>query len=167
VSWHINTLDLDICTINENCRLDLPRYDIIHYLAPIVGPTDGLPHMDKIIKSIVDDLSDLVRIALKADARLVVVSTSEIYGGWDDFYSEALPQIQVTKSKSRKQYLDPKTISGPLYEEANDKDPDAGKIMRLGWQPRYSRDETIKQTVDYMRGLPPKIFLHLCGDHHR
>lgn len=72
--------------------------------------------------------------------------------------------IRITGSKGGKRYLDPKTIYGPLYEEANNKFPDAGKaISELGWQPIYSRDETIEQTVNYFRQLPSAVREHLSG----
>lgn len=62
--------------------------------------------------------------------------------------------ITITKSKSQKIYVDPKTIYGPLYEGANDKYPDAKKAMtKLDWQPKYSIEEIIEETYQYMRGL--------------
>jgi nucleoside-diphosphate-sugar epimerase len=51
---------------------------------------------------------------------------------------------RILKSKSEIIFVDPKTIYGPLYEEANDKFPDATKAeMELGWVAKYSIDETI------------------------
>lgn len=52
---------------------------------------------------------------------------------------------RVLGSKSEIQFVDPKTIFGPLYEEASDKFPDATKaICELGWEPKYGIDETIR-----------------------
>jgi len=47
-------------------------------------------------------------------------------------------------SSSKIIFVDPKTIYGPTYEEANDKFPDADKaIKELGWNPTGSIDSTI------------------------
>jgi nucleoside-diphosphate-sugar epimerase len=56
---------------------------------------------------------------------------------------------RILKSKSEIIFVDPKTIYGPLYEEANDKFPDATKAeMELGWIPKYSIDETISDAYN-------------------
>jgi UDP-glucose 4-epimerase len=288
---HPPNLTYTLCSVAEYCQSDVPVYDEIFHLASIVGPAGVIPFMGKIVKSIVDDTYDLMSIALRTNARLIDVSTSEIYGGGQEgFCSESMPRIvpaktsarleyavgkmaaetailntcqvsnlnasivrpfnisgsrqsgkggfvlprfvaaalsnenltvfgdgqqiraftnvkdivdgimlvakmgrrgdvynlgnpanrctineladavtRLTSSQSRKVYLDPKTIYGPLYEEANNKYPDANKIMtELDWQPRYSRDETIQQTADYMRQLPAEMFTHLSGGaYHR
>lgn len=283
---HPLRLTYSVSSVAEYCSVQVPRYDAIFHLASIVGPAGVIPHMGRIVKSIVDDTYDLIRIALDMGARLVDVSTSEIYGGGQEgFCSESLPRIvpaktsarleyaigklaaetalantcqvtelnasivrpfnisgprqsgrggfvlprfigaalrnqpitvfgdgqqvrafthvqdivdgillvaekgrrgeaynlgnpdnrctineladaviRITESQSRKEYVDPKTIYGPLYEEANDKFPDARKIMtELGWKPNFSRDETIRQTADYMRKLPDNLFGELSG----
>jgi UDP-glucose 4-epimerase len=284
---HPPRLTYTICSVAEYVRSSAPVYDEIYHLASIVGPAGVIPHMGKIVKSIVDDSYDLMGIALQTKARFIDVSTSEIYGGGQEgFCSESMARIvparssarleyavgklaaetallnmcqvtdlnasivrpfnisgprqsgkggfvlprfiaaalhnqdltvfgdgqqiraftnvidmvdgickvaaqgkrgevynvgnpanrcaideladaviRVTGSQSRKVYVDPKTIYGPLYVEASNKYPDARKIMsELGWQPRYSRDETIHQTADYMRRLPQAIFDYLAGD---
>ena len=49
-------------------------------------------------------------------------------------------------------FVDPKTLWGPLFEEANDKYPDADRAMReLDWQPRYGIEEIVRDTVEYIR----------------
>ncbi|HEY4723854.1 MAG TPA: NAD-dependent epimerase/dehydratase family protein [Anaerolineae bacterium] len=284
---HPPHLTYTICSVAEYCRSRVPVYDQIFHLASIVGPAGVIPHMGKIVKSIVDDAYDLIRVALESKARLVDVSTSEVYGGGQEgFCSETMARIvpakssarleyavgklaaetallntcqvtdlnasivrpfnisgprqsgkggfvlprfialalrnmdltvfgngqqvraftnvkdvvdgiiqvaqagkrgeaynvgnpanrctideladaviRITGSQSSKVYVDPRTIYGPLYEEANDKYPDARKITQeLGWRPRYSRDETIQQTANYMCHLPKEIILHLAGD---
>lgn len=51
---------------------------------------------------------------------------------------------RILNSNSEIVFIDPKTIYGPLYEEANDKFPDATKAeIELGWISKYSIDETI------------------------
>jgi UDP-glucose 4-epimerase len=60
--------------------------------------------------------------------------------------------IEVTESDSRIDFVDPKELWGPLFEEANDKYPDATRAMEeLGWKPRHGLDETIRETADYIR----------------
>lgn len=284
---HPANLTYSICSVAEYCRSDVTAFDEIYHLASIVGPAGVIPHMGKIVKSIVDDTYDLMRIALETQARLIDVSTSETYGGGQEgFCSEAMARIvpakssarleyavgklaaetallntcqvtslnasivrpfnisgprqsgkggfvlprfvtaalrnrdltvfgngrqvrafthvkdvvdgiirvtrsgrrgevynignpanrgtieeladaviRITGSRSKKVYVDPKAIYGPLYEEASDKYPDARKITEeLNWQPRYSRDETIQHTAEYMHNLPKNMFDHLAGD---
>lgn len=59
--------------------------------------------------------------------------------------------VDVTDSSSEIAHVDPKEIYGELYEEANDKFPDASKAMKnLGWEPRYGIDRIIQDTVDWV-----------------
>lgn len=72
--------------------------------------------------------------------------------------------LDVTKSNAGKVYVDPKTVYGPLYEEANDKFPNADRVMKeLGWDPKYSARDVVQQTYDYMRALPLDMLAHLTG----
>ena len=49
-------------------------------------------------------------------------------------------------------FLDPKQLWGPLFEEANDKYPDADRaIHELGWVPEFSLEQIIRETVSYIR----------------
>ena len=49
-----------------------------------------------------------------------------------------------------KDWVDPKTIHGSLYEEAWDKIPNAEKIKNtLGWQTTSKVDEIIKEVIEY------------------
>lgn len=71
---------------------------------------------------------------------------------------------RIANSKSKIIYVDPKTIYGPLYEEAMDKYPDAQKAAReIGWHSERSREEIISATCDYMKLLDPSTFEHLIG----
>jgi nucleoside-diphosphate-sugar epimerase len=71
---------------------------------------------------------------------------------------------EITRSKSRITFHDPKTIYGPFYEEANNKFPDDTKtISELAWQPSRSRDSAIEDTYKYFNGLPPSLQFHLWG----
>ena len=55
-----------------------------------------------------------------------------------------------TKTKSNITFVDPKTIHGPLYEEAWDKIPNPEKIdKRLGWVAKYDVDYIINDVINY------------------
>lgn len=262
------------------------RWDEIYHLASVVGPAGVLPHAGRIAASIVNDSMTMADLAQRSGARLVDVSTSEVYGGGQAgycsetmskivpatssarleyavgklaaetallnlaetrnldvrivrpfnvtgprqsgrggfvlprFIGQALSGVDITvfgdgrqirafthvkdmvngivhamrngckggvynlgnpanrcsildlaeevkrlsETKSKIVFVDPKSIYGPLYEEANNKFPDATKaIAELKWEPRYGRHEAIRDTVNYMRGLPERLFLHLRG----
>lgn len=60
--------------------------------------------------------------------------------------------VAVTKSSSPIEFVDPKKLWGPTFEEANDKYPDATRAMtELGWNPKRSLDEIIWDTAEYIR----------------
>lgn len=60
--------------------------------------------------------------------------------------------VQATGSSSAIEFVDPKTLWGALFEEANDKYPDADRAMNeLGWCPRYGLNEIIAESVNYIR----------------
>jgi UDP-glucose 4-epimerase len=60
--------------------------------------------------------------------------------------------IRIAESKSRIDFVDPKALFGPLFEEANDKFPDSDKAMRdLGWKPEHDLDRVIRDSLEYIR----------------
>jgi UDP-glucose 4-epimerase len=60
--------------------------------------------------------------------------------------------IAVTGSDSEITFVDPKTLWGPLFEEASDKYPDADRaITELGWHPQAGLDTIIRDSVEYIR----------------
>ncbi len=60
--------------------------------------------------------------------------------------------IEIIGSKSEVGFVDPKKLWGPLFEEANDKYPDADRAFsELEWRPRFGLVETIRQSADYIR----------------
>lgn len=59
-------------------------FDEIYHLASIVGPVGVLKHSGRIVKTTVDDTYYIINMAQSMGARLVDVSTSEIYGGGRD-----------------------------------------------------------------------------------
>lgn len=70
----------------------------------------------------------------------------------------------ITGSRSQITFIDPKTIYGPLYKEADNKFPDASKALaELGWKPRYGRKAAIEDTFMYMKGLPERLLSCLQG----
>jgi UDP-glucose 4-epimerase len=53
--------------------------------------------------------------------------------------------VRVTNSSSKISFVNPKELFGPLFEEANDKYPDADRaINELDWHPQHGLDETIR-----------------------
>lgn len=59
---------------------------------------------------------------------------------------------EFTNSSSEITFVDPKTIHGPLFEEAWDKIPNAEKIKNLlGWKPTLEVDEIIETVIDYWK----------------
>jgi len=67
-------------------------------------------------------------------------------------YNMAKLVKEKLNSKSEIKLVDPKTIHGPLYEEAWDKIPDATKIKtQLNWQPKYSIDYIINDVIEYYK----------------
>jgi nucleoside-diphosphate-sugar epimerase len=70
---------------------------------------------------------------------------------------------QVCGSWAGKRHLDPRTIYGSTYADAADKFPDATEIMRLGWRPAYSLEDTIRDTFHSMRNLSQEDLLKLAG----
>jgi UDP-glucose 4-epimerase len=60
--------------------------------------------------------------------------------------------VRITQSTSRIDFVDPKKLFGPLFEEANDKYPDADKAMtELGWSPKHGLETVIRDSVEYIR----------------
>jgi UDP-glucose 4-epimerase len=60
--------------------------------------------------------------------------------------------IRLTGSSSRIDFVDPKALFGPLFEEANDKFPDSDRASReLGWKPQLDLDRVIRDTLEYIR----------------
>lgn len=274
-------LTYDICSVAEYYqRFGEHPVDRIYHLASVVGPAGVLKHSGRIVQSIVSDAYFMMELAQRHKARLLDVSTSEIYGGgvngacsedtpkiipskvsarleyavgklaaetalmnmcrvdglwaciirpfnisgprqsgkggfvlprfiWQAVTGQSLTVfgdgsqvrafthavdvaqglilsmekgvpgqtynlgapankcsikdlaeavIRIAKSSSSIALVDPKTIYGPMYEEANDKFPLADRaINELGWRPIHSRDDIIAETVDYFSGLPEDL----------
>lgn len=60
--------------------------------------------------------------------------------------------VKAVGGKSRITFVDPKALWGPLFEEANDKYPDADRAMtELKWHPRYDLDDIVQQSIAYIQ----------------
>ncbi len=71
---------------------------------------------------------------------------------------------ETTGSQSEVRFLDGRDIYGPLYEEASEKLPDAARARKeLGWTPQIPRNQTIRDTVAYMKGLPDDMLSRARG----
>jgi len=268
-------LTYDICGLEDYCaRGSGRRFDEIYHLAAVVGPVGVLPYAGKIAGMMVNDTARIIALGLEHGAKVVDVSTSEVYGGGRDgycserdfkviqpkvtvrleyavgklaaeialmnstrvtplracivrpfnvagprqsgkggfvlprFIGQALRGESITVygdgsmirafthvadiadgliatmargasgeaynlgnpanktsildlaqrvldrvgGPSKIDFVDPKELFGPLFEEANDKYPDADKAMsELGWLPKYDIDRVILDTAEYMR----------------
>jgi hypothetical protein len=72
--------------------------------------------------------------------------------------------LEVTGSKAGKTYVDPRSIYGPLYAEANDKYPNANLAMsELGWSPEFDARAVVSHTFEYMKRLPTALQTTLVG----
>jgi nucleoside-diphosphate-sugar epimerase len=59
--------------------------------------------------------------------------------------------VELLGSESEIVHLDPKTVYGPLYYEAEsfEKLPDIGNARALGWEPKVSLEDIILETADF------------------
>ena len=72
--------------------------------------------------------------------------------------------LAVTGAESQKQFIDPRTIYGPTFAEANDKFPAAGRaVSELGWQPAYGIDEIVRDAWEYLQEADPDVVSGLAG----
>jgi nucleoside-diphosphate-sugar epimerase len=77
-------LTYDLVSIREYFATGPADFDAIVHLASPVGPAGVLKHGGRIVSSVVDDAYLLADYAIERGARLVDVSTSEVYGGGRD-----------------------------------------------------------------------------------
>jgi len=81
------------------------RCDVIFHLASVVGPAAVLKHAGYITESIVRDTYTMIRLAQEQGARLVQISTSEVYGGGDHgFCEEDSPRVIRGPASARQEY---------------------------------------------------------------
>ena len=89
-------------------NVDLPYgfiFEEIYHLASPVGPVGVLQHAGKMIKMVVDDIYVLIRLAHRHRAKLIDVSTSEIYGGGEGgLCAEHMDKIIQAETTVRLEY---------------------------------------------------------------
>lgn len=88
----------------EVARPTLQNVDVIYHLAGPVGPVGVLSQAGHIVEQIVDDALTIRRWARKSDARLVYVSTSEVYGLQQQPMTEQAPRIIAAGHSARMEY---------------------------------------------------------------
>jgi len=102
LTWTIETIDSFAARGNAG---DAARWDEIYHLASLVGPAGILPHAGRIAAPLLNDLMQVADLALRWGARLLLVSTSEVYGGGEQgFCSEAMPKIVPAEASPRLEY---------------------------------------------------------------
>jgi len=101
-----SNLTYSVTTVQEFLRdTSMERFDEIYHLASVVGPAGVLPFAGKMVRSIVDDTYALMDAASRWKARLLDVSTSEIYGGGrSGFCSEEYEKIVPAATTIRLEY---------------------------------------------------------------
>jgi UDP-glucose 4-epimerase len=81
------------------------QFDEIYHLASVVGPVGVLKHGGNIVRSVVRDTYLLIDYCLKNKAKLLDVSTSEVYGGGKEgFCSEDFDKIVPANTTIRLEY---------------------------------------------------------------
>ena len=105
----IADLSFSVNTVAEYCRkheqAHLPAFDAIYHLASPVGPAGVLDYAGQIVQTVVQDAYAVMRLAMQCGARLVDVSTSEVYGGGQGGYcSEEMPRVIIAESSARLEY---------------------------------------------------------------
>lgn len=91
-----------ITNLGDYLQNPLTSFDQIYHLASVVGPAGVLPHAGYISQSIVNDAAAIAQWAMRWGARLVDVSTSEIYGGGAS--KETDPKIVTAQVSPRLEY---------------------------------------------------------------
>ena len=115
--WYLLNLlpDKDNLTYDIRDLVDyIPEetFDEIYHLASIVGPAGVLKHPGNIVKRTVDDTYYIMDMSQDMRARLVDISTSEIYGGGrDGFCSETMSKIIQPQVTVRLEYAVAKLAS--------------------------------------------------------
>lgn len=86
------------------------HFDEIYHLASIVGPAGVLDYAGEIAKSVIETNEAAMELALNHGARLIVASTSEVYGR-TGFLDETLPCIVSPDVSVRLEYAVAKLTS--------------------------------------------------------
>ena len=99
-------------------------------------------------KDLASFLADHVNNGMLADGRIYNVGNP---ANATTIEGLARRVVELLGSKSEIVHLDPKTVYGPLYYEAEsfEKLPDIGNAKTLGWEPRESLDDIILETANF------------------
>lgn len=82
-----------------------PKWDMIYHLAAPVGPAGILPFAGTMAYNILHDTMAVCDLAKRSGARLVDVSTSEVYGGGQlGLCAESMPRIIQAETTARLEY---------------------------------------------------------------
>jgi UDP-glucose 4-epimerase len=101
LTWSIE----DVSAFYERQAREPEPWDEIYHLASLVGPAGILPHAGRIAAPMINDLVGVAELALRLGARLLLVSTSEVYGGGaSGLCSEAMPRIVSPEASPRLEY---------------------------------------------------------------
>jgi len=101
----------DIVSVRDYFTINLPDseqfpYDEIYHLASPVGPASVIKQGGKMVGEVVRDIHLIIDYCVKHGAKLLDVSTSEVYGGGDKdgLCSEDTPKIFQPKVNMRMEY---------------------------------------------------------------
>jgi UDP-glucose 4-epimerase len=98
-------LTYDLCSIRDFFHDGPGAFDAIVHLASPVGPAGVLQHGGRIVSAVVDDSYLLADYAIEHGARLLDVSTSEVYGGGrDGLCDESDAKIVPAETSFRVEY---------------------------------------------------------------
>lgn len=92
----------DIADLREYLETTNDKFDKVYHLASIVGPAGVLPQSGNIAKSIITDADVVAAKAKQWGARLLNVSTSELYGGGES--AEADTKVVSAEVSARLEY---------------------------------------------------------------
>jgi UDP-glucose 4-epimerase len=96
-------LDVTVSAVSDFVTEE--KFDAVFHLASVVGPATVLDHTGFITESIVRDTYVVIRLAQQSRARLVNISTSEVYGGGDHgLCEEDTPRVIKGSASARQEY---------------------------------------------------------------
>jgi UDP-glucose 4-epimerase len=99
-------LTYDIASVSEFCRSSATvHFDEVYHLASLVGPVGILAHSGRIALSIIQDAVAIGAFSRDSGARLLFVSSSEVYGGGQSgLCSEHMPRMIAAVGSPRLEY---------------------------------------------------------------
>lgn len=105
-------LSFDLCPISEFLTQKGTTFDVIYHLASVVGPVGVLSRAGFIAQDIINDAVALASLAIKCNAKLLDVSTSEVYGGGQEgLCAESMSKVVHEEVTVRSEYAAGKLAS--------------------------------------------------------